>query len=125
MDEKIYKKGSLVIFPKPPSNKRDKKQWEDVKLLVCNLDHWRCRGLNCGAETIQPHHIIFRSQGGQDDITNVMLLCPACHDRADHDPEFVLDVIDRVPENEFRWPESREWLLKRIERKELSCKSCR
>lgn len=95
---------------------RNRKLWESVKLMVCNLDHWRCRG--CGADTIQPHHIIFRSQGGKDDITNVILLCPECHARADHDPEFVFDVIDRVPENEFRWPESREWLLKRIERKQ-------
>lgn len=36
----------------------------------------------CGKTSIEVHHIIYRSQGGPDDITNLCGLCRECHDLA-------------------------------------------
>jgi len=36
--------------------------------------------LVCGSTAVDIHHIVFRSQGGSDDITNLAPLCRRCHD---------------------------------------------
>ena len=38
-----------------------------------------CRPINNGLEI---HHIVYRSQGGTDDIENICCLCRACHNAA-------------------------------------------
>lgn len=40
--------------------------------------------LICGKQAVDIHHIIFRSQGGTDDISNLIPLCRECHDKAHH-----------------------------------------
>jgi hypothetical protein len=46
---------------------------------VLRRDGWKCR--NCGFRAnLHVHHIWFRSQGGPDDIWNLVTLCNACHD---------------------------------------------
>jgi len=45
---------------------------------VLTRDNWTCQV--CGRWTDQvPHHIKFRSQGGQDEIENLVTLCFDCH----------------------------------------------
>jgi predicted restriction endonuclease len=39
-----------------------------------------CKG--CGDELIVPHHIIYRSQGGPDELWNLISLCVECHHKA-------------------------------------------
>lgn len=36
----------------------------------------------CASEAVDIHHIKFRSQGGGDDIENLIGLCRRCHDTA-------------------------------------------
>lgn len=48
-------------------------------------DHYRknhtiCE--RCHDLAVDPHHIIFRSQGGSDMPMNLIALCRACHDEA-------------------------------------------
>lgn len=38
-----------------------------------------CRG--CGRRASEGHHIVYRSQGGDDDPDNTMPLCMLCHHR--------------------------------------------
>ena len=72
---------------------------KDLKKLieeVCNLDGNRCRNPYCsswqyhadkrgwfqklgGVWLDPPHHIIFKSQGGDDSVENLILLCNICH----------------------------------------------
>lgn len=47
---------------------------------VFERDRFRCRGCAKPAEDI--HHIVFRSQGGSDDLVNLVALCRNCHDQA-------------------------------------------
>lgn len=39
---------------------------------------------NCGRIAVDIHHIVFRSQGGTDDASNLIALCRECHNLA-HD----------------------------------------
>ena len=46
-------------------------------------DNWHCRSCN-RTQSLQPHHIKFRSHGGTDTLDNLLTLCWQCH-RAVHD----------------------------------------
>ena len=49
----------------------------------------------CGYTASDCHHIIYRSQGGSDDVENIIALCRDCHDAA-HDckitKEYLFDI---------------------------------
>ena len=42
-------------------------------------DRWRCRHCDT-THNLTPHHIVFRSHGGTDDLDNLITLCLRCHD---------------------------------------------
>ena len=47
----------------------------------CNMDEFvPCE--HCGNKAVDIHHIIYLSQGGKDEIENLMALCRKCHDMA-------------------------------------------
>lgn len=47
--------------------------------LVANRDEWKCK--HCGfRNNLHVHHIIYRSQGGADEMSNLVTLCNACHE---------------------------------------------
>ncbi len=50
---------------------------------VYERDNWHCRSCN-NTQSLQPHHIKFRSHGGKDVLDNLVTLCWNCH-RAVHD----------------------------------------
>ena len=41
----------------------------------------------CGARANHIHHILFKSRGGTDDLSNLIGLCESCHDRAHYRKE--------------------------------------
>lgn len=50
-----------------------------VRLYVFSRDNWRCRA--CGrADTLDPHHVVFKSAGGRDIPSNLLTMCRHCHD---------------------------------------------
>ena len=49
-------------------------------LILCESCH--------SAYATQVHHLTFRSQGGKDEIENLMGLCHICHERAHRDRKF-------------------------------------
>lgn len=55
---------------------------------------------NCGSTfALAFHHLIRRSKGGQNDISNIMLLCAKCHHEADNGQnhkEFNQMLIDKA-----------------------------
>jgi hypothetical protein len=42
-------------------------------------DRYRCQSPVCRRRQVTPHHIVFRSRGGDDDPTNLIALCDRCH----------------------------------------------
>ena len=42
-------------------------------------DRYRCRSPVCGRRDVTPHHLRFRSQGGDDSLENLVSLCVWCH----------------------------------------------
>jgi 5-methylcytosine-specific restriction endonuclease McrA len=54
-------------------------------------DDWKCR--HCGnRSTLDPHHVIHRSAGGEHVLTNLLTLCRKCHDD-EHDGRLVIEVV--------------------------------
>lgn len=62
--------------------------WRAVCKQVDRRDNYRCRACHSSVQpdAIDPlarghrHHLQFRSKGGQDVASNLLLLCPRCHD---------------------------------------------
>ncbi len=52
-----------------------------VKVYV--RDEWKCRFCK-SRENLTPHHLIHKSQGGEDSLDNLVTLCFNCH-RLIHD----------------------------------------
>lgn len=70
--------------------KKDKEaRLREAYKLVDKRDRYKCRA--CGhpcdpnsvdvLERAHRHHLTFRSKGGQDVASNLVTLCPTCHDR--------------------------------------------
>ena len=51
-----------------------------LRAKVFERDRFRCRG--CAKQAEEVHHIIFRSQGGTDEMSNLVAICRDCHDMA-------------------------------------------
>lgn len=54
---------------------------------ILQRDNWKCR--SCGMRSgVCCHHIVFRSQGGEDTPENILVLCSACHDGIHKDVKY-------------------------------------
>lgn len=63
------------------------RMWLKVRAAVYDRDHGQCRV--CGNpvrfqsrspfDIAHTHHIVYRSAGGTDDLSNLVLLCGPCH----------------------------------------------
>jgi 5-methylcytosine-specific restriction endonuclease McrA len=58
---------------------------DDYKALcrrVMDRDGWRCRNPRCGMRNnLNCHHIIYRSEQGEDVSWNLITLCSDCHEK--------------------------------------------
>ena len=63
------------------ADRKQRKAYDLVYLLVTERDHGACRV--CGALypplSMHRHHIVYRSAGGPTSLANVLLLCRVCH----------------------------------------------
>lgn len=67
--------------------------FENTKAMVLNRDNYTCqccKGKHKDSK-LEVHHIIFRSQGGSDDESNLITLCHTCHQKL-HDGIINLDL---------------------------------
>jgi 5-methylcytosine-specific restriction endonuclease McrA len=54
------------------------RQWWEIRKRVKARDNDRCRV--CGKPGMEVHHIEFRSRGGKDETSNLVLLCKTHHE---------------------------------------------
>jgi len=76
-----------------------KKIASKVRRKVRDRDHGRCRLCHRAGENIQVHHIVYRSEGGDHDIENLISLCYSCHEKVHSDKKTyqrsLLEMISR------------------------------
>lgn len=67
--------------------------------LQCFIrDKYRCRHCN-SSFGLHPHHIIYRSQGGLDELSNLITLCHSCHIDGVHGGKLILTVVNKTEDN--------------------------
>lgn len=95
----VYHKMSDLKLPswsKPKTSKRsrDYNRWSWIRGKVLDRDTRTCR--ICGYKKhVSVHHIIPCWEGGNDDLDNLICLCPNCHEEADCEElkrEYLLDL---------------------------------
>lgn len=54
-------------------------EWDKIRKAVYRRDHWTCQ--RCGASDVElhAHHLIPLSEGGLDEMENLITLCKDCH----------------------------------------------
>ena len=58
------------------------REWRSVRWEAIVRDHLHCRRCGLfgkGGHLLTAHHIVPRDQGGSDDLSNLITLCPKCH----------------------------------------------
>jgi 5-methylcytosine-specific restriction endonuclease McrA len=61
-------------------------------------DNFQCRHCK-NRNGLHPHHVTFRSQGGNDDMNNVITLCACCHLDGVHKGNLKIEVVERTEDN--------------------------
>ena len=66
---------------------------------IYQRDHYRCQSPCCGRRNVTPHHLRFRSHGGDDSDENVTSLCTWCHLEGIHRGQ----ISATPPASSIRW----------------------
>jgi hypothetical protein len=66
---------------------------------IYERDRHRCQSPCCGRRDVTPHHLRFRSQGGDDSEENVTSLCTWCHLEGIHGGQ----ISATPPASNIRW----------------------
>ena len=68
------------IPAKNPRLRLDSTSYAKLQRQVLERDGWRCQV--CGSmQSLQVHHLKFRSQSGGDEEQNLITLCAECHEQ--------------------------------------------
>lgn len=75
----------------------------------------KCAICSKNTEHLEFHHIIPKSRGGSDDVSNLIRLCSECHGLA-HDVSFSNNrgglIKEAINKNQNKYKRDREWLYK-------------
>ena len=53
--------------------------YDNIKAYILTRDNYICQCCKTKKGTLHVHHIVYRSQGGSDDTSNLVTLCENCH----------------------------------------------
>ncbi|NHC33969.1 HNH endonuclease [Scytonema millei] len=71
-------------------------EWQKIRQEVLRRDNRICQV--CGKEhSGQVHHILPRSQGGTNDLANLITLCGKCHMVISPVPEWLITKLWQIP----------------------------
>lgn len=86
--------------------------WKETRREALQRDNHRCQV--CGKDySGQVHHVIPRSQGGTDDLSNLMTLCGKCHMLVSPVPDWLITKLWKIPAEEVS--AARQEIQKKIE----------
>lgn len=72
-------------------------------------DDWKCRNCN-RREGFHPHHVKYKSAGGEDTLGNLITLCAKCH-RDVHDGHLKIEVVKLKANNiEVKFWKQKGWV---------------
>ncbi|URD51674.1 HNH endonuclease [Chroococcidiopsis sp. CCNUC1] len=75
-------------------------EWREIRQKVLQRDNRQCQV--CGKEhSGQVHHILPRSQGGTNDLANLITLCGKCHMVISPVPEWLLTKLWQIPQKKL------------------------
>ncbi|EMA31432.1 HNH endonuclease [Halobiforma nitratireducens] len=96
--------------------------WEQLRQETLRRDGYACT--RCGADdrTLQAHHVVPRSQGGPDDLENLLTLCRPCHGVIHQSNSSFDDVRDEA--SLFPDPEAPEPVARMREPTDGYCSRC-
>ena len=60
--------------------------WENVKYYVLARDNYTCQVCHKKHKKLNVHHLIYRSKGGSDRPSNLIIVCTDCHTTKNHQP---------------------------------------
>nr|DAI10499.1 MAG TPA: HNHc [Caudoviricetes sp.] len=60
--------------------RQDDALFRKTKIQAYERDYGLC--VLCGRQAVEVHHIVFRSQLGTSELSNLACLCRSCHDEA-------------------------------------------
>jgi len=70
--------------------------WKNIRSIVLKRDNYKC--VLCGKENSgQVHHIIPRSKGGTEELSNLITLCGRCHMLLSPVPDWVISRVWKIP----------------------------
>lgn len=82
--------------------------WRDIRRLALERDNCKCR--ICGKENSgQVHHIIPRSKGGTEELTNLVTLCGRCHMLLSPVPDPVISKVWKIPFDRVNIERAKIW----------------
>ena len=70
---------------------------EHLRHFVFTRDNWHCRHCN-NSHGLDPHHVIFKSAGGEDMSSNLITLCRWCHDSI-HGGRLRIEIVEVTEDN--------------------------
>ncbi|MBD1831147.1 HNH endonuclease [Cyanobacteria bacterium FACHB-472] len=74
--------------------------WREIRQQALRRDNRTCQV--CRKEhSGQVHHIIPRSKGGTDDLSNLITLCGRCHMVISPVPEWLITKVWKIPAEEI------------------------
>ena len=65
-----------------------------IYLSCFQRDGWKCRHYN-DRSGLHPHHVIYKSHGGKDELNNLITLCHQCHLEGVHKHKLEITVLDK------------------------------
>jgi 5-methylcytosine-specific restriction endonuclease McrA len=103
-----------VTFPKPmprlmtkwQKEIHSKAEWRRVSAVVRKRDGGKCRA--CGKPGTEVHHIVYRSHGGKDVASNLILTCMRCH-RAIHAKVTLVTFGQNNPAKSIKFTRNTQW----------------
>jgi 5-methylcytosine-specific restriction endonuclease McrA len=72
---------------------------KEVRRIVWERCHGRCE--YCGKRAIDPHHIKYRSHGGDNNPNNLIALCRDCHEN--------IKILIEIAKNPFKFIGRYKW----------------